>query len=50
MAKKKAEGYLTAKESRRISRSNKKIKDALEKKEVILKGIKERRAEDSAKN
>ena len=32
MAKKKAEGYLTAKESRRISRSNKKITDALEKK------------------
>ncbi|MBR6915949.1 MAG: ABC transporter ATP-binding protein, partial [Clostridia bacterium] len=32
MAKKRAEGYLTAKESRRISRNNKKITNALEKK------------------
>ena len=31
MAKRKAEGYLSAKESRRISRENKKITDALEK-------------------
>ena len=32
MAKNKAEGYLSAKESRRISRENRKITDALEKK------------------
>ncbi len=32
MAKKRAEGYLTAKESRRISKNNKKITNALEKK------------------
>ena len=32
MARKRSEGYLTAKESRRISRSNKKITNALEKK------------------
>ncbi|MBQ6262305.1 MAG: ABC transporter ATP-binding protein [Clostridia bacterium] len=32
MAKKRSEGYLSAKESRRISRSNKKITNALEKK------------------
>ena len=32
MAKKKAEGYLSAKESRRISRENRKITDAFEKK------------------
>ena len=36
MAKKKPEGYLSAKESRKISRENRKITNALKKKSVRM--------------
>ena len=36
MAKKKAEGYLSGRESRRISKANRKITNELEKKRSVL--------------